>query len=95
MVIKVFQGIVTYVGICDLFLFFYFFIFLFLFFLEVARYLSRLAFRVSVEKSDVILIGLPLYVIWPYFLGAFKILYSFCGFYVLLCAWGIFFSVLV
>ena len=43
-----------------------------------------LNFRVSVEKSDVILIGLPLYVTWPFSLAAFNILSLFCAFSVLI-----------
>ena len=35
---------------------------------------DRLAFMVSGEKSGVILIGLPLYVTWPFSLTAFNIL---------------------
>jgi hypothetical protein len=42
------------------------------------------AFRVSVEKSSVFLIGLPLYVTWPFSLIAFNILSLFCAFYVLI-----------
>jgi hypothetical protein len=42
-----------------------------------------LAFRVSVEKSGVILIGQPLYVTWPFSLTAFNILFLFCAFSVL------------
>ena len=41
-----------------------------------------LAFIVSGEKSGVILISLPLYVIWPFVLNAFNIFSLFC---VLLC----------
>ena len=37
-----------------------------------------LAFRVSDEKSVVILIDLPLYVTWPFLLTAFNILSLFC-----------------
>ena len=39
-----------------------------------------LAFIVSGEKSSVILIGLPLYVTWPFSLTAFNILSLFCAF---------------
>ena len=39
-----------------------------------------LAFMVSGEKSGVILIGLPLYVNWPFSLAAFNILSSFSTF---------------
>ena len=35
-----------------------------------------LAFIISLEKSDVVLIGLLLYVTWPFFLAAFNILCS-------------------
>ena len=35
---------------------------------------SLLAFVASVEKFGIILIGLPLYVTWPFSLAAFKIL---------------------
>jgi hypothetical protein len=37
-----------------------------------------LAFRVYVEKSGLILIGLPLYVTWPFSLAAFHILSLSC-----------------
>jgi hypothetical protein len=43
-----------------------------------------LAFRVSIEMSGVILIGLPLYVSWPFSLIAFNILSLFCAFIVLI-----------
>jgi hypothetical protein len=43
-----------------------------------------LAFRVSVEKSGVLLIGLPLYVSWPFSPTAFNIPYLFCTFSVLI-----------
>ena len=43
-----------------------------------------LAFRVSVKKSDVILIHLPLYVTWPFSLTSFNILSLFCAFSVLI-----------
>jgi hypothetical protein len=47
-----------------------------------------LAFRVSVEKLDVTLILLPLYVTWPpLFLIAFNILSLFCTFSVLIIMW--------
>jgi hypothetical protein len=39
-----------------------------------------LAFIVSGEKSGVILIGLPLYVTWPFFHTASNILSLFCAF---------------
>ena len=42
-----------------------------------------LAFRVSVEKSCVILIGLPVYVTRPFYLTAFNIHSLFCAFDVL------------
>ena len=45
---------------------------------------ALLAFVVSVEKSDVILIGLPLYVTWPFSLTAFNILSLLCAFNVLI-----------
>ena len=45
---------------------------------------ALLAFIVSGEKSGVILIGLPLYVTWPFFLAAFKILSLFCIFSVVI-----------
>ena len=35
-----------------------------------------LAFIISLEKSDVVLIGLLLYVTWPFILAAFNILCS-------------------
>ena len=41
---------------------------------------ALLAFIVSGEKSGVILIGLPLYVTWPFSLAAFNILSLFCAF---------------
>jgi hypothetical protein len=44
-----------------------------------------LAFRVSVVKSDIILIGLPLYVAWPFSLTYFNTLSLFCVFSVLIC----------
>ena len=43
-----------------------------------------LAFMVSGEKSGVILIGLPLYVTWPFSLTAFNILSLFSTFGVLI-----------
>ena len=43
-----------------------------------------LAFIVSVEKSCVILIGLPLYVTWPFTLAALNILSLLCAFSVLI-----------
>jgi len=41
------------------------------------------AFIVSVEKSGVILTGLPFYVMWPFSLAAFNILSLFFAFSVL------------
>jgi hypothetical protein len=41
--------------------------------------LDLLAFRISVEKSGVILIELPLHVTWPSSLAAFSILSLFCA----------------
>ena len=46
-----------------------------------------LAFIVSGEKSAVILIGLPLYVTWPFSLTAFNILSLFSAFGVLIIIW--------
>ena len=46
-----------------------------------------LVLRVSDEKLGVVLIGLPLYVSWPYSLAAFNILYLFCIFSVLIIMW--------
>ena len=45
---------------------------------------ALLALIISVEKSDVILIGLPLYVTWPFSLAAFNILSLFCAFSILI-----------
>ena len=39
---------------------------------------DHLAFMISIEKSGTILLGLPLYVTWPFFLAALNILYSVC-----------------
>jgi hypothetical protein len=39
---------------------------------------ALLAFSVSVEKSGVILIGLPLYVTWPFSPTAFNIFFFLC-----------------
>ena len=39
---------------------------------------DHLAFMISIEKSGTILIGLPLYVTWPFFFAALNILYSVC-----------------
>jgi hypothetical protein len=44
-----------------------------------------LAFSVCVEKSGVILIGLPLYVMWPFSLATHNIRSLLCAFSVLLC----------
>ena len=49
--------------------------------------LDLLTFRVSVEKSGIILIGLPLYVTWPFPIAAFKILSLLCIFNVLIIMW--------
>ena len=46
-----------------------------------------LAFIVSNEKSDVILIGLPLYVTWPFSFAALNILSLLCMFSVLIIMW--------
>jgi hypothetical protein len=43
-----------------------------------------LAFRVLVEKSGVILIGLSLYATWPFSVKVLNILYLFCAFSVLI-----------
>ena len=48
------------------------------------------AFMVSTEKSGVILIGLPLYVTWPFSFAALKILPLFCMFCVLIIIWKFF-----
>ena len=45
---------------------------------------ALLAFIVSVEKSGVILIGLPIYVTLPFSLTAFNILSLFSAFFVLI-----------
>jgi hypothetical protein len=45
---------------------------------------ALLAFRVFVEKSGVILIGLPLYVTWCFSPATFHILSFFCTFNVLI-----------
>jgi hypothetical protein len=39
---------------------------------------ALLAFIVSIEKSGLILISLPLYVTWPFSFAAFNILSLFC-----------------
>jgi hypothetical protein len=46
----------------------------------VFLHVALLAYRVSVEKSDIILICLPLYVTWPFPLVAFNILPLFSRF---------------
>jgi hypothetical protein len=52
-----------------------------------------LAFRVSIEKSDLILISLPLYVTLLFNLAGLNILYLFCTFSVLIImCWAIFCS---
>ena len=48
---------------------------------------ALLAFRVSVEKLGIILIGLPLYVTWPFPLVAFNIPSLFFTFSVLIIMW--------
>jgi hypothetical protein len=45
------------------------------------------ALRVSIEKSGVILIGLPIYVTWLFPLVAFNIHSLFCTFGVLIIMW--------
>ena len=45
---------------------------------------DSLAFIVSIEKSGVILIGLPLFVTWPFSFAALNILSLFCMFSVLI-----------
>ena len=45
---------------------------------------ALLAFIVSFENSGVILIGIPLYVSWPFSLLAFNIISLFCAFSVLI-----------
>ena len=45
---------------------------------------ALLAFIVSFEKSGVVLIGLPLYVTWPFLLAVFSILSLLCTFMVLI-----------
>jgi hypothetical protein len=46
-----------------------------------------LALRVSVEKSGLILIGLPLYVTFPFSLMGFNVLSLFCTLNVLIIMW--------
>ena len=48
--------------------------------LPISSVQTLLAFRVSVEKSGVILIGLSLFVTWPFPLADFNILSLFCTF---------------
>ena len=62
---------------------------------------ALLAFIVSVGKSGIILMGLPLYVTWPFFLVAFNIISLFYGFSVLIIVlredflfWSLLFGVL-
>jgi hypothetical protein len=50
----------------------------------MTSFLDLLTFGVSVEKTDVILISLPLYVTWPFSLTAFNILSLFCAFSILI-----------
>ena len=52
-----------------------------------------LAFKVSIEKLGVILIGLPLYVTWPFSFAALNIFSLFCRFGVLIimCLGGLLF----
>ena len=45
---------------------------------------ALLAFIVSVEKSGVILIGLPLYVTWPFFIAVYNNFSLYCVFSVLI-----------
>ena len=51
-----------------------------------------LAFIVSIENSSVILIGLPLYITWPFSFAALYILYFVCLLFWLLCGKGIFWT---
>jgi hypothetical protein len=48
---------------------------------------ALLAFRVSVEKSGIIMVGQPLYVTWPFSLADFNNLSLFCRFSVLIIMW--------
>lgn len=54
--------------------------------------LGLLAFKVSVQKSGVILVGLPLCVMWPFTLASFNIFSSVHLVFWLLCGSRIFFS---
>jgi hypothetical protein len=45
---------------------------------------ALLAFKVSIEKSGLILIGLPLYITWSFSLAAFNILSLLCALSVLI-----------
>ena len=61
------------------------------FFLEKTSVQALLAFRVSVEKSHVILIGQPLYVTWTFSLSALKYFFVYLyiwALYVHLCVRG-------
>ena len=49
--------------------------------------LDLLAFMISGEKSGIILIGLPLYVTWPFSFTAFNTHSLFCAFGVLTIIW--------
>jgi hypothetical protein len=49
--------------------------------------LALLAFIICVEKSGVILIGLPFYVTWPFSLAGFNILSLLCVFSLLIIMW--------
>jgi len=74
LLLKIFLVRVAWAGICIL--------------LGCVRHLSRIwAFRISVEKSGIILIGLPLYVNWPFPLTVCNILSLFCTFSVLIIRW--------
>jgi hypothetical protein len=45
---------------------------------------ALLNFSVSIEKTGIIMIGLPLYVTWPFSRAPFNILSLFCAFSVLI-----------
>jgi hypothetical protein len=62
--LRVFLGIIASIGICS-------FVLLFVRFLLLLLLLLLLLFRVYIEKLGIILIGLPLYVIWPFPLVTF------------------------
>ena len=66
--LKVFLGIVVWAGICDVWSLRVY----------ITYFQALLAFRVSIEKSGVILIGLPLYITWSFSLTAFNMLSLFC-----------------